>query len=160
MRKVIVNSTPIIALSKVGRLGLLQQMYGEIIIPYAVYQEVTEKNDAAVRAIKDNASWMHIVRIYDQADRKMYKARLHEGEVEVMILAQEIHADLVIIDDLAARKTAEYLDLTLTGTIGILVKAKRLGLISEVMPIIKEMESHNIYFSESLISRIRKLANE
>ena len=69
MRKVIVNSTPIIALSKVGRLGLLQQMYGEIIIPYAVYQEVTEKNDAAVRAIKDNASWMHIVRISDQADR-------------------------------------------------------------------------------------------
>lgn len=160
MRKVVVNSIPIIALSKVSRLDLLQQMYGEIIIPKAVYQEVIEKNDVVEKAIADNASWIHIFNISEQADKKMYKARLHEGEVEVMILAQEIHADLVIIDDLAARKTAEYLELTLTGTIGILIKAKRLGLISEVMPIIDEMKSNNIYFSEILIDRIRKITGE
>lgn len=77
-----------------------------------------------------------------------------------MILAQETHADLAIIDDLAARKTAEYLGIPLTGTIDILIKAKKSGLISEVMPVIKEMESHNIYFSEKLLKQIRSIADE
>ena len=62
----------------------------------------------------------------------MYKAKLHAGEVDVMILAQaDPKADLVIIDDNAA-KTAKYLGLTVTGTLGVLIKAKQSGIISSV----------------------------
>lgn len=160
MRKVVVNSTPLIALCKIGRLDILKAMYKEILIPEAVYREVTEKNDAVMTLIKKNLSWIKIENISNYADKKMYKTRLHDGEVEVMILAQEKKADLVIIDDLSARKTAEYLELPLTGTLGVLIKAKTNNVIPAVMPIIREMESHGIYFSKALVERIRRLSNE
>ena len=58
----------------------------------------------------------------------MYEAKLHDGEVEVMILAQEEpKADLVILDDNSAKKTAKFLELSVTGTLGVLVKAKQLN---------------------------------
>lgn len=90
----------------------------------------------------------------------MYSAKLHDGEVEVMLLAKEICADAVIIDDGAARKTAEFLSLPLTGTLGVMIKAKRLGLIDAVMPIVREMEQNGIYYSAQLKDMIRKLAGE
>ena len=72
---------------------------------------------------------VHVEQIKDHGEKKMYKAKLHDGEVEVMILAQERNADLVILDDNAAKKTAKYLGLTVTGTLGVLVKGKRQGII-------------------------------
>ena len=160
MRKVIVNTTPLIALCKGGLLALLREMYGEIVIPQAVFDEVTRKNDDARRRIL-GASWIVVERVRDDVDRRMYKARLHDGEVEVMILAQEYGPDhLVIIDDNAARRTAEYLGLKLTGTMGILIKAKELGFIDDVMPVVHRMEHEGIYFSMSLIERVRRLSRE
>lgn len=91
----------------------------------------------------------------------MYKAKLHDGEVEVMILAQEHDGEhLVIIDDGAARKTAEFLGLNVTGTIGVLIKSKKEGHIKEVMPLIFELERQGIYFSEALKARVRRLSGE
>ena len=160
MRKVIVNSTPLIALGKVDLLSLLKKEYGEITIPVAVFDEVCEKNDSVRKQVK-NSSWIHIESIADTKSRKMYKAKLHDGEVEVMILAQEYEGEhLVVIDDGASRKTAEYLGLKLTGTIGILINAKVKGHIDAVMPIIKKMQSNGIYFSDRLIARIKRIAKE
>jgi predicted nucleic acid-binding protein len=91
----------------------------------------------------------------------MYKAKLHDGEVEVMTLEQEHGADhLVIIDDNAARKTAEHLVLRLTGTVGVLIRAKRLGFVDSVMPTVDKMEASGIYLSEGLKKRVRRLAGE
>lgn len=160
MRKVIVNSTPLIALAKADRLELLREMYGRITLPDAVYREVTEKDDTAARRIKAARAWMEIQKVDPDLDRRMYRAKLHDGEVEVMLLAQAIGADVVVIDDSAARKTAEYLGLPLTGTLGILLKAKRQGLLEAVMPVIARMEQSGIYFSKVLKERIRKLSGE
>ena len=107
MRKVIVNTTPIIALADIGHLDLLRRMYGQIIIPSAVCQEVL--SEPAKTLIKDNNEWILVREIHDNTQKKMYRARLHDGEVEVMILAQEEQADLVILDDNAAKKTAKYI---------------------------------------------------
>ena len=159
MRKVIVNSTPIIALYKVGQLELLKSMYGEIIIPEAVFREVTAKNDGVEKQISD-APWIHIQAVSNSADRLMYQAKLHEGEVEVMILAQEIGAEIVVIDDNAARKTAEYLGIPLTGTMGVLIKAKQVGVLESVMPIIDAMLAKGIFLSDGLISAVRKIVGE
>ncbi len=91
----------------------------------------------------------------------MYRAKLHDGEVEVMILAQEHQGEhLVIIDDGPARKTAEYLGLELTGTIGVLIKAKINGYIDAVMPVIKEMERHGIYMSNDLKAQVKRVSKE
>ena len=91
----------------------------------------------------------------------MYRAKLHDGEVEVMLLAQEYEGDhLVVIDDGPARKTAEFLGLTLTGTIGVLIKAKANGYIEAVMPVVNEMEHKGIYFSEKLKEQIKRISKE
>lgn len=74
--------------------------------------------------------------VQDKSNRKIYQAKLHEGEVEVMMLAKEISADLLIIDDNAAKKFAKFLGFTVTGTLGILLKAKSEKIISEVKPIL------------------------
>ena len=110
MRKVIVNSTPLIVLSGIGYLDILQKLYGEILIPTAVYQEVTKVKDSACIQMMNGNEWIHVMQIQNDIEKKMYKAKLHAGEVEVMILAQEQKADLVIIDDNAAKKTAKYYD--------------------------------------------------
>ena len=79
-------------------------MYTEIMIPAAVYREVTEKEDSACQQLKKTGKWSHVQEIKDHSEKKMYRAKLHDGEVEVMILCKEENADLAIIDDNAARK--------------------------------------------------------
>lgn len=160
MRKVIVNSTPLIALCKAGELLLLKRMYEEITIPEAVYSEIISKSDIVAKAVRENEDWIKILSVEDKSNRKMYKAKLHDGEVEVMMLAQEIKADVVIIDDYAARKTAEYLGLPLTGTLGVLIKAKRNGFIQKIMPIIDKLTMNGIYLSEDLKQQVRNLVGE
>ncbi len=160
MRRVIVNSTPLIVLCKIGRLDILQGLYGEIVVPQAVFFEITAKEDSACRQI-GNKDWIHVECVSDQSDKKMYKAKLHDGEVEVMILAQEAKkADLVIIDDNAAKKTAKYLGLTVTGTIGVLLKAKQAGIIEKVAPVIAEMKQRGFYISGQLERIVLEQADE
>ena len=160
MPKVIVNSTPIISLGKIERLELLRKRFGEIIIPQAVFREVTAKNDAIRDMLLKNASWIHVLPVTNPESRKMYKAKLHDGEVEVMMLAQELHADLVVIDDGPARKTAEYLGLNITGTLGVLIKCKQTGEIPSVLPLLRELTKNGIYLKPSLIASIQKNVDE
>lgn len=98
MQKVIVNSTPLIVLGNIGYLWVLKELYGEIIVPKAVFDEVTIQDDVAGNLLKSE-TWIKVDESAVGADRKMYRARLHAGEVEVMILAQSQPADIVIIDE-------------------------------------------------------------
>lgn len=125
-----------------------------------MYVEVTAKEDSACQQI-NSAEWIHVGQIKDQSDKKMYKAKLHEGEVEVMILAQEDEkADLVVIDDNAAKKTAKYLGFTVTGTVGVLLKAKRRGIISEIRPVLNSMKKEGFYISENIEQMMLEQAGE
>ena len=98
--------------------------------------------------------------IENQMAKSMFKTQLHDGEVEVMILAKETDADIVIIDDANAKKHAKYLKLPVTGTLGVLIKAKKQGYICELKPIIQEMINKNIYISEKLVQLCLELVNE
>ena len=161
MRRVIVNSTPLIALCNAGLLKILKDVYGQITIPKAVFDEITAKPDSACLQVKHNMDWIMIEEINDTTDRKMYKAKLHAGEVDVMILAQnEPRADLVIIDDNAAKKTAKYLGLKVTGTIGVLLKAKKEGIITSVKDNIDAIRNNGFYISDTVIQMALNQAGE
>ena len=160
MRKIIVNATPLIVLCHIGCLGLLKKLYDKIIIPRAVYQEVCAKPDSACQQIKEHTDWIQVRDVSNQTERKMYQAKLHAGEVEVMILAHEIDADLLIIDDNAAKKTAKYLGFTVTGTLGVLLKAKRMGLIQEVRPLLLAIQKNGFYVSSTVVNMVLTAANE
>ena len=159
MLKIIANSTPLIALNKIGKLDLLKQMYREIIIPYAVYEEVIlessikESNDF----IKESG-FINIMKIKNEEAKRLFVTSLHKGEV--MILAKEIEADLCIIDDLLARRYAKYYNLNITGTIGLALKSKEQGIISEVRPIMDELIDSGIYIDPKLYNRVIEIACE
>ena len=77
-----------------------------------------------------------------------------------MVLAQEISADLVLIDDNAAKKTAKYLGLTVTGTIGILLRAKKEGYIDCVKDILNDLINEGLYISDDIMAYALELADE
>ena len=160
MARIVSNSTPLIVLGNIGQLELLKELYGEIYIPEAVLAEVTEKADSACHIIKE-ADWIHVCKIKTERDYRIYRAKLHAGEVETMILAQEEpKADIVLIDDNAAKKTAKFLGLKVIGSLGILVKAKQSGLIPDIKPIIQKLLENGFYVSDEIIRIVLKAAGE
>jgi len=138
-RRVVVNATPIIALALIGKLDLLQQLYGEAIIPSAVQAEVFAGGPMGIGSSElHTATWLRATALQDP-QRADLLTDLDRGEAEVIALAQELDADLVIIDERLARRHAKRLGLTLTGTLGVLLKAKHLGLVSSVAPLIEQL---------------------
>lgn len=158
MDKVIVNSTPVIGLANIGKLDVLRQMYGAITIPQAVFDEI--KSPSVQRQVNANRDWIRVEQISDTSQKQMYRAKLHAGEVEVMILAQEKKADLVILDDNAAKKTAKFLGLRVIGTLGILVLAKKRGYIKEVSPVLDALKRDGFFVSDDLCDLVLRQADE
>jgi predicted nucleic acid-binding protein len=105
-QQVVVNATPIIALALVSRLNLLQQLYGEVVVPPAVRDEVLAGGQGAVGSAElRKATWIRTVALQDP-QRADLLSDLDRGEAEVLSLAQELGADLVIIDERLARSHA------------------------------------------------------
>ena len=157
MRKVVSNTTPLIALADIGHLDLLKKLYGEIYIPEAVIDEI--KTEPA-RTVVKNSEWIKVKSIRNMEDKNLFRAKLHAGEVEVMILAEEIDADLLIMDDNAAKKTAKFLGMTVTGTLGLLIKAKRAGYIETVKPAMNALISNGFFISEQVQNFVLEEAGE
>jgi len=111
--------------------------------------------------LKKSLDWIHVTDVRNKEDYAMYSAKLHKGEVEVMILAQETpKADLVIIDDNAAKKTAKYLGLCVTGTMGVLLKAKQNGIIEKVSPLLEAIINNGFFISEEIVNMVLSQAGE
>ena len=157
MRRVIANTTPLIALANIDRLELLHELYGTIIVPQAVVDEII--SEPAKQRVR-SATWIKVEAIQDPSQKDIFRARLHAGEVEVMILAREQNADLVIMDDNAAKKTAKFLGLNVTGTLGILLKAKKEGYLEMVEPIMNELIVDGLFISDTVKGYVLKEAGE
>ena len=156
-RTVISNTTPLIALAGIGCLDILQKIYGEIIIPQAVHDEIIgEPEKSAVI----NSSWIKVKRISNVDAKRLYRAKLHAGEVEVMILGEEINADLLLMDDYEAKKTAKFMGFTVTGTLGVLLRAKQEGLITEVKPVMTALMNNGLFISKGVQDYVLKAAGE
>ena len=139
----------------------MKELYGEIIIPEAVYEELSVKEESICKkAVDRSVDWIRVENVKNQMAKTMYKTQLHDGEVEVMILSKEIAADIVIIDDANAKKHAKYLGLPVTGTLGVLIKAKQEGYVNELRPILSQMVEEGIYISQSLIDMCLKQVGE
>ena len=157
MRKVIANTTPLIALANINQLELLHKLYGMIMVPQAVMDEIVR--DPARQRVR-SSSWIKVETIRDQSQKDIFRARLHAGEVEVMILAREQKADLVIMNDAAAKKTAKFLGLNVTGTLGVLLKAKREGYLEKVEPIMNELLRDGFFINDIVKMYALKEAGE
>ncbi len=157
MRKVIVNTTPLIALADIGHLDLLRKLYTEVMMPSAVDYEIISE---PARTLISASHWIKIKPIAGVAKKSSFSSRLHSGEIEVILLAQETEADLLIMDDNAAKKTAKFLGFTVTGTMGVLLRAKREGLITEVKPLLERLIEDGLFVSPTVQNYVLEQAGE
>lgn len=140
---------------------MFKLLYEEVYIPKAVYDEVmTKENSRAQLELVKAKEWIITKSISNNATKKFFKVQLHDGEVEVMILGREINADLLIIDDYMAREYAKYLDFKVTGSLGVLLRAKEKGIIRKVRPLMDDFLENGIYISDKLYHDILDIAGE
>jgi len=160
-RIVIINSTPIIALASIDSLYLLKELYKEVYIPKAVYDEICAKQGSKAQIeIVRAREWIQVRQIENVESKKFFRVQLHDGEVEVMILGKELGADLLVIDDYIAREYAKYLDFKITGTLGVILKAKEKGLIEKVKPFMDSLIQNRIYIGNKVYEGVLKLTGE
>ncbi len=157
-RVTVSNTTPLIALAAIDQINVLQQLYGEIVIPPAVEAELAAGSDKIAVPI-DTATWIRTVPLQD-ARRANLIVGLDRGEAEVLALAQDLSADLVLLDERLARRYARRAGLALSGTLGVLVKAKQQGVIAAVAPLTQALRESGIYLSESVVAEALRLADE
>ncbi|SDL68679.1 DUF3368 domain-containing protein [Halarsenatibacter silvermanii] len=161
MPEVVADSTVIIFLSNIGHLWLIKELYEEIYIPEAVLKEIRVKGESS-KAFRnmDKADYIKKFNSENIKASDFLSSSIHKGEAEVIALAKQIEATRVIIDDYAARKHARYLDLNVTGTLGVLLRAKNEGLIDSVKPLVDKMIEEGFHVDDKLYNFVLKKANE
>jgi predicted nucleic acid-binding protein len=159
-RIVVVNATPLIALSLIDQLHLLQVLYQSVLIPPAVQAEVMQGGVRGTGAAElRRADWIRVVGLRD-SERADMLSDLDRGEAEVLALALELKADIAIIDERLARRHARRLGIPLGGTLGVLLKAKSEGLLDQIGPFIEQMRGGGIRLSIAVVDEALRLAGE
>lgn len=159
MLKVVSNTTPIISLLKIGKLDILRKVYGKIIVPKAVYNEINAGKNKSYFIDLSSLEWIEIKEIENKKSLHFF-LDLDAGEAEVIVLASELDADLVIIDETLGRKFAKNNELKVTGTIGVLLKAKELGIVDNITSLIDLLIDNGIWISAKLRQTIINKAKE
>jgi uncharacterized protein len=158
---VVADSTPLIALSVLHKLNLLQELYGRIVIGPTVYQEIViEGRGRSGAAEVASADWIETRLPGNPASLQEISPHLGRGEAETIVLARELPADLVIMDELAGRRELTRQKLALIGSIGVLQQAKLQGLIVTLKPELDTLRHSGFYLSERVYNLCLASAGE
>jgi predicted nucleic acid-binding protein len=131
------NTSPISNLASIGRLEFLKTQFSALWIPDAVAGELAVHPDPIAQATIQNAiqaKWIQIGTPQDSGLLRLLSLQLHRGEAEAIALATDLHADFVLIDEQEGRQLASRTGLSVTGVLGVLLRAKRAGEIAAVKP--------------------------
>lgn len=158
---VVSDTTPILVLKAIGRLELLRHLYVRVIIPPAVLRELTARSSPPQGSdFLSACPWMETHPVRDQAAVDRLLDELDLGEAEAIALAQESAADLLLIDERRGRKVASRLGLQITGLLGVILAAKRRGLLHAVGPTIHECRRAGFWVHPTLLARVLRDAGE
>ena len=162
MQKIIVSDTSCIGyLIQINLLHLLQTLYGEIIIPAAVNDEILQlENKEHTLSEFKNADWIKIYSTHNLSNVSKYKNILDRGELEAISIAIELEADLLIIDEKLGRIVAKTIGFDITGLVGILITAKNKNLILSVKKALDEVILLGCRISKTLYNIALKSCNE
>lgn len=145
----ICNTSPLQYLHQLGLLHILPALAGEVVVPLAVEEELAIGRAAGV-SLRRPRSQPALPLIHD----------LGPGETEVLMLALESSDPIVILDDALARRSAETLKIPLTGIVGLLLDAKRVGLIERVAPCLDRLQALRFRLSPRTWAAVLRLAGE
>jgi|SRR6266540_1798957 uncharacterized protein len=157
----VVNTSPLVFLGNLGRLELLRGEGREVCIPRAVAEEVAEKPDAAAQAVQTACvTWLQVRDVADRTAVDLIQAALHKGEAEAIVLATELQAERLIIDDQDARRFADRCGLKAIGTLGILLSAKQRGEITSLRQEIERLLTLGFRMNPRLVAAVLQSAGE
>ena len=131
--KTVSNTTPIISLSSIGKIEILKDIFQEIIIPQAVYEEIKAKQGYGYNEV--DLSFIKVQAIQNTEQEKFLLEQLDAGEAQAIVLSKEVNADNTIIDENVGYTIAKESGLNVIRTLSILLKAKESNIIGEVKPL-------------------------
>ena len=146
---IVSNSGPLIALSKLNLLFILQDLFGEIVIPAEVWKEVVErgKGKAGSEAI-EKAKWIKVQDVGDDLSVEVLCRNIDRGEAEAIILAKRINADILILDEKIAREIAMAVGLKVVGSLALIYEGIKRGIAPSIIrPIIQSFELISCIFT-------------
>lgn len=150
MPPTVVDSTCLIALERIDRLDVLPPLFPDIVVPPAVAEE-----------FGSSPAWMTIRRVSNDLSLAALRTQLYRGEAEAIALAAEIHADRIVLDDKKARRVARELGLHPIGTVGVILRAKRKGVVPHCVPhcrpLLDDLMREGFYLSDPLYEEALRL---
>ncbi len=149
-KSILTDTSPLILFDKIGELNLLHKVYGELKITPEIQKEYG----------KPLPDWCKVTPVKDKKYQNLLETQVDEGEASVLALAMETEDVLLLLDDLKARKLAKQLGFKITGTLGVIHKAKELNIIKKVKPILDKLETTNFRIADHIIQEILRLNNE
>lgn len=147
---VISDTSALIILQKIDELNLLNKIYGELLTTPEIINEFGE----------ELPHWIKIVKVKDKRYQKILETQIDTGEASAIALASEYEDALLILDDLKARNLAKKLNFRITGTLGLIHKAKQLSIIENVKPLIEKLLLTDFRISDKIIEELLRINNE
>jgi predicted nucleic acid-binding protein len=154
------NASPLITLAAVGRLDIFSALTGIVRVPSAVLAELSAgpMSDNAEESVRASARFVILPDVAIPADVDRWG--LGTGEAQVIAQALASDANGVVLDDLAARRCAQSLDVRVIGTIGLIARAKQTGVIAQAAPIIAAVREAGLYLADTLVSEVLEKLGE
>lgn len=147
---IIADTSCFIVLSKIGELDLLQKVYGQVTTTIEIVVEFGEILP----------EWVTIEAVADKQKQLILELQIDKGEASAIALALETEGSTVILDDYKARKIAEQLNVHYTGTLGVIIKAKKQGVIPSIKPIVEKIKTTDFRLSPELEQIALEIAGE
>jgi hypothetical protein len=157
---IVADSGPLISLAIIDQLDLLRQLYQQVLVPPAVWHEVTVKGQGMPGAhAVTQLTWLEIRKPEPQVLQPL-SILVDPGEAEAIALAQTVAGSIVLLDDSQARRVAERFNIPRIGTLGILRRAKKMRLLEKIRPHVEYLRSNNIYMAENLVEAVLRDVGE
>ena len=151
MPKTIISDTScFIILTNIGELNILQKVYGKIITTPDIADDYSQPLP----------EWVEIVTVKDKYRQQLLEMQIDKGESSAIALALETPGCTIILDDYKARVVAKQLGINITGTIGVIIKAKLKGIIPSIKPILEKIKQTNFHLSKEIELQALKEAIE
>lgn len=157
---VVSDTSPIRALDYLGLLPILHELFDQVLIPPAVRDELTLPLPKFAAVELSRYDFVEVRNPQDQDRLTQLLRTLDRGEAEALTLALERHSPLILIDELKGRRVAAELGIVPLGAIGVLLRAKSRGLITEIRPHIEKLDELRFFMSAALKTNALRMAGE
>jgi len=155
---IVSNTTPIISLASIGRIDILKQSFDHVLIPQAVYDEIKAKERYGFHEIDDD--FFEVVAIQDQFALNILLNDLDLGEAQTIVLAKELHSDIVLIDETIGYNLAASQNLNVKRTLSLLIAAKKRGTIKHIRPLLDGLIANGRWISQRVYMDVLRFCGE